>query len=267
MGETPPTDVNNETGPGGPEEAPGHFEGGGGIRLRRLVNDHLGELLVGLVLIVAAAALTPLGGFLLEAGDGARDFVRRAYDYDAGQVDDLRERVQDRPYWQESPEFLERSMALLEDHADQPLVSIGDTSVDLSPSVITVDDLVRRGVEYEGRPVVVIGRMKSYSSLTGSNIDFGTEEALLEGKDPGSFIIAGNVGTGASPIPTEASLRSVVALVGVPVAVGRIRAVGNPIGEEAVYFASSYSTMPTRDNPVVGQEVEALERRTDPGEK
>jgi hypothetical protein len=127
-----------------------------------------------------------------------------------------------------------------------------DTSA-LAPVVVSVDDLVHRGVEFDGEPVVLVGRVKSYSSLPGAAIDYGTQEAILTGKDRRSFVIATNVGLGSDTLPSSNDeIGKVAVLAGIPIAVGRARAAGNPIGQDTVEFAALASIEPNPNDPVMG---------------
>lgn len=223
--------------------------------------EHRGQLIVGIVLLLASSLLTPFGGFVLGVADSVRDVGRRVLDYDAGRVDDLRERVEDRPYWQEDPKFLDRSGDFLSDDASTDVLSVDE---DLSPVVVSVDEIVRKGVDYNGRPVVVVGRLKSYTSLEGGGVDFGKTEAVLTGEDPRNFIIAGDAGVLTAVPSSDREIGRAVVLSGVVFAVGRIKVAGHPIGQDSAYFASTrLFTTDEKQDRLLHPYLEAL-KRSDP---
>src|ERR1044072_4892787 len=70
------------------------------------------QIAAGVAIALVVGFITPAGHWLLGAADSARDVLREMRSYDAGKVDDLKERIRGRPYWQGNPAMIDRLGAI-----------------------------------------------------------------------------------------------------------------------------------------------------------
>lgn len=175
--------------------------------------------------------ITPMGNWLLGAADATRDVARRFIDYDAGKVDDLKERIGQRPYWQGQPAMLDRSLDFLAEHELDDLASVTGLDAD----IVLADELVSKAVRYNGDPTIVIGKVESSEDLPGDNTAFGTQEVSVAGSRGPNRLVLGVGGTNAASVDDTPG--TIVMVRGVVVAHGRRKAAAEPVGTPIAYFA------------------------------
>lgn len=171
---------------------------------------------VALVPVVVAAALgwlSPAQQRVLGAGDAVRDALRSIVSHDANVADTIGEHTLQRDYWGRRPHLLKRSIDYLADHPRQRLVTFdGDR-----PVVVTPEAIANKGRAYEGRPIVLVGRV-AYSTRLSADSSGNRAEVALDSADGHHrvFVGLGELGVSvADPAPGD-----VVAYIGVVTAVG-----------------------------------------------
>jgi hypothetical protein len=109
------------------------------------------------------------------------DFTRG---YDGKRLDDMKETIEDRPFWQEGPSFSDNAFEYVgETDVGNPLYTTlaeGSTFA----SAVGVDELIDNVPEWEGVPVILVGRFYSESRVKGHDYSpFIEGEVILTGKD------------------------------------------------------------------------------------
>jgi hypothetical protein len=194
-------------------------------------------VIVGAVLTAVLASLAgPVRDWMVGAGDAAHDVVLRVVDWDGARVDDMKEKIEQRPIWVSEPHFMDSSLDFVADHGDDehPLVALAGYGA-AEPRVLSVDEVVTSAQTLGGEPVIVVGRLSSEVDLGGESTDFGTGELMLTGTDHLMYMATG--GTGPSTVQSG-EYRGIAGALGVVIATGQVNAEGTPNGVESAYFCA-----------------------------
>jgi hypothetical protein len=185
-----------------------------------------------LVLIIAP----PARNWGLGAADEIKDVIVSIFSYDEHLVDNVKERISHRPGWTSGPKFLSGSVDYLDTYIDAGAPDLNELE-GLRPTILSVDELVERGVEYDGIPVTLVGRLTSREILSGGTFaDVPTEEVLLAGVDPSHVLIVGAGGRAGNSTSQRAG--ELVVVQGVLAATGHIRDPSDETEVESGYFVA-----------------------------
>jgi hypothetical protein len=181
---------------------------------------HKKGLVPAAVVLVLAQIWTPVGGFVLDSLDELRDAARYVVSgYDAAQVDDMKEQVDAQDYWvSHDPQWLGKSLdfASQQGNVAAPVVSTDSTSG--RQTILSPAELVRNGRQYDGEPVILVGKVMDSQALSGDSAHLVTHELRLVGKANKPVAIVGmNPFGGDAP-----AVGAVRAFPGVIVATGRV---------------------------------------------
>lgn len=186
-------------------------------------------LLPGVILLL----LPVVGGPVLSGFDAFRDFFRSPRGED---VDDLKEALPARSYWVgDGPRLLDGSFAYLVEHDDDDVVTVEDGRA----GFLSVERLLREAPVWEGKPVLLVGKVIDRVVRAGSDEPLDEPVAGVEltvsGADPSSVVIVGL--DPDAPRLEEPRTGETIVFRGVPTAVGRVR-FGNNTILESVHFVS-----------------------------
>lgn len=194
-------------------------------------------VIVGAVITVVLASLAgPVRAWMAGAGDAVHDVVLRVVDWNGAKVDDMKEKIEQRPIWVSDPQFVDSSLDFVADHREDehPLVALSGYGA-AEPRVLSVDEVVASAHRLGGEPIIVVGRLSSEVDLGGESTDLGTGELMLSGTDHFMYVATG----GAGPSTVQGGeYRGVAAALGVVIATGQVNAGESPAGVESVYFCA-----------------------------
>jgi len=87
-------------------------------------------------------------------------------------------------------------------------------------------------VSYNGKPVIVVGRVKSRETVGEDISALGTQEVTITGKDRRRPLVLGMGGS----TTLEAEAGAAVGVTGVLIAYGRLNSIDDPVGPTTGYF-------------------------------
>ena len=207
------------------------------------------------VAVISAAAAVFIGGIFSPIGhwvggaiDEVHDFTRG---YDGKRLDDMKETIEGRPFWQDGPSF-----------SDAAFEYVGETDVgeglyttlkggSTYASAVGVDELVNNAPEWEGVPVILVGRVFSESRVEGHGYNpFIYDEVVLTGNDQYVY-----VGTDSGSYDWN----GIAAYVGVLIATGRALDDEVPAGVPTGYFIGVEGVDVDPNDPALRYELRTLE--------
>lgn len=153
--------------------------------------------------------------------DAGRDVAVSLVNFDAGNVDDLKERVEDRPYWSNGePEWLDASLDFLRSGYgdDELLYNPGGGE----PEVYSPEQIVADAVDLAGKPIVLVGQVVERENLGGETAyTYSSVELRVRGTTSEPYVF---VGLGGEPtaVNTDQDVGSIIAVSGVVTARGRV---------------------------------------------
>lgn len=207
------------------------------------------------VAVIGAAAAVLIGGIFSPVGhwvEGAIDEVHDfARGFDGKRLDDMKETVEDRPFWQDGPSFSDNAFEYV-DETD----SSEDTYVTLSydstyAETVGVDELIDDAPEWVGVPVILVGRVFSESRVESNGYSpYINDEVVLTGNDHYVY-----VGTDSSSF----TWHGIAAYVGVLLATGRALDDEAPAGIPTAYFIGVEGISVYPNNPALRSELKKLE--------
>lgn len=187
------------------------------------------EARVAVISAIAVAlvggAFSPVGHWIAGAFDEVRDFTRS---YDGRRLDDMKETIENRPFWQEGPSFSGNAFDYVDatDESEEPYVTLAYDST--FAKAVGVDDLVDEAPDLTGVPVILVGRVSSESLLEANGYSpYIRREIVLTGSNHYVY-----VGTDSSSY----SWHGIAAYVGVLLATGRAFDDKAPAGVPTAYF-------------------------------
>jgi len=256
-----PEEESQEDGREQSSERPGNDAGGklgeGPARKRSFWEEARVPIIATIIGSLVIAVATPLRNWGLGAADFAKDAVVAVVDYDAHQVDNLKERIDHRPGWTTGPDFLDESVDYLNDNLDITAPNLTEINEHLDPTVVSVDDLVERGVEFDGVPVVLVGRVLSSTVLNSdSSGDTPTREVIVSGQDLRHIVTLGTGGRVFNNVRGDPG--EIVVVQGVLTATGRI---DDPYSDEELesgYFTVLMAPEVSTSHPLVRRVAHAL---------
>lgn len=180
--------------------------------------------------VLALQLFPPVRDVFLGFADGVHDF---ALSFDPERVDDLKERVEARPFWAGEPTWFDDSLDYLrQGYGDAGLYSTSSGQL----TVVTPDELARDAVEYRGRPIVLVGRVTDRTSLGGQPAHtYSVRELKMVGPVSEPFIFSG-LGGEPTAISLDFQVGDVVALGGLVTARGQASTPHGPV--QTAYFTA-----------------------------
>jgi hypothetical protein len=197
---------------------------------------------------LAVLVIPVVGSWLLGAADAVRDAGRSAlFGFEAGQVDDFKELVDDRKYWVTEPTWLGDSLDWVHDHGDlgdPPIALLSGRAATRRP----VGRVLDGGASYDGDPFVLVGKVRDdRTRVAGAEpTDHGSTEIVL-GAAERSLVVGqgqGYADSGLSAGGFSANEGRTVAFLGVLVALGRMDDGESEAGVDSGYFLALHSATP-----------------------
>jgi hypothetical protein len=207
------------------------------------------------VAVIGAAAAVLIGGIFSPVGhwvggaiDEVHDFARG---FDGKRLDDMKETVEDRPFWQDGPSFSDNAFEYVEetDSGEDTYATLGYDST--YAEAVGVDELIANAPEWMGVPVILVGRVYSESRVEANgSFPYINDEVVLTGNDHYVY-----VGTDSSSYQWN----GIAAYVGVLLAAGRALDDEVPAGVPTAYFIGVDGVSVYPNNPALRSELKKLE--------
>jgi len=200
-----------------------------------------------LAAVLVGAIFTPARDWTGGAVDSVHDFFRG---YDGKRLDDMKETIEDRPFWQDDPSFKDSAFEYVDEtDIGEPVYTT--LSFDSTrPRVIGVDDLVNDAPNADPDPVILLGRVFDESSVKarGSH-PYIYDEQILTGRERYLY-----VGTDEPSYTWE----GIAGYIGVLIATGRALDEDEPAGVETAYFVGVQGIEVNPSDPILQPELERL---------
>jgi hypothetical protein len=232
-----------------PEAAAGDSQAKKESRWSKLGSETRIAVISAIAVFFVGAIFTPAGHWTSGAFDEVHDFF---LGYPGQELDSVKEAVESRPFWQEGPSFQDGAFSYLEknDHEEEVVSTLAYGST--RALAITIDELVNNAPDYEGVPLIIVGREFEESPIEiddDSVIPLISREVVLTGNDRYAYL-----GTASYSPPW----RGLVAYVGILAATGRAFHEGFPEGVPTAYFFGVEGVSVNPNDPALRPTLKAL---------